>query len=298
MTLLQLQYFQVLAHTLHYTRAARELHISQPSLSYAIGELEKELSVPLFEREKRNIVLSPYGQQFLEYVERALLLLEEGRSVIEQISNKPKQIVRLGYFQSISASLVPALIESFYGADEANKEIRFHFTEAASWEIFTKIQDGEVDMGFCLHRANWANSVEVMRQPLFLAVHPTHPLAKHASVSVSDFAREPQIMLERDTSLRTQLNEIFERLEVTPDIVFEVRDCSTAIQYVALNFGVAVLPQVPAMDTLNQRVMILPISDNIKQLVRSIYLTTHKTRPLSPSALQVCDFIKTHFALE
>ncbi|MCD2436641.1 LysR family transcriptional regulator, partial [Acidaminococcus sp. NSJ-142] len=55
MTLLQLLYFDTLARVLHYTRAAQELHISQPSLSYAINELEKELDVQLFVREKRHI---------------------------------------------------------------------------------------------------------------------------------------------------------------------------------------------------------------------------------------------------
>lgn len=54
MTLLQLQYFETLARVLHYTRAAEELHIAQPSLSYSIGELEKELGVKLFEKENRK----------------------------------------------------------------------------------------------------------------------------------------------------------------------------------------------------------------------------------------------------
>ena len=55
MTLLQLQYFETLARVLHYTRAAEELHIAQPSLSYSIGELEKELGVKLFEKAGRSI---------------------------------------------------------------------------------------------------------------------------------------------------------------------------------------------------------------------------------------------------
>ena len=65
MTLLQLLYFDTLARVLHYTRAAQELHISQPSLSYAINELEKELDVQLFVREKRHITLIIGFQNFL-----------------------------------------------------------------------------------------------------------------------------------------------------------------------------------------------------------------------------------------
>ena len=64
MTLLQLQYFRTLARVLHYTRAAEELHIAQPSLSYSISELEKELDVKLFDKEGRKVLLTVYGPTF------------------------------------------------------------------------------------------------------------------------------------------------------------------------------------------------------------------------------------------
>ena len=68
MTLLQLQYFKTLAKVLHYTQAAKELHIAQPSLSYSISELEKELGVKLFDRAGNRITLNAQGKIFLKYV--------------------------------------------------------------------------------------------------------------------------------------------------------------------------------------------------------------------------------------
>ena len=65
MTLLQLEYFRTLARNLHYTKTAEELHISQPSLSYAISGLEEELGVKLFEKKNRKTSLTTYGEQFL-----------------------------------------------------------------------------------------------------------------------------------------------------------------------------------------------------------------------------------------
>ena len=144
MTLLQLQYFQVLARVLHYTRAAEELHISQPSLSYSISELEKELGVKLFEKENRKISLTAYGEQFLPYVQRSLALLDEGAAVLEQMAGNLPQVAKLGYFHSISASLIPALVEGFY-REEDNRSIRFQFTEGPSFDIFN--QAGELRYG-------------------------------------------------------------------------------------------------------------------------------------------------------
>lgn len=294
MTLLQLQYFKVLARVLHYTRAAEELHISQPSLSYSISELEKELKVKLFNKENRKISLTVYGQQFLPYVERSLGLLEEGTAVLDQMAGSRPQVVELGYFHSISASLIPALMEGFYRTSD-HQNIRFQFTEGPSFDIFNQVKAGSLDMAFAMHRDDWAESVTIMRQPLYLAVPSDHPLAGRHSVSFNDFARERQVMLDKPSSLRTQMDRIFTQRGVIPNVVFEVRECNAALQYVALKFGVSVLPQVPAMDT--EKVSIIPISDQDKEFVRTVYLSWARSRPMSPAARKVRDFIVERYSI-
>ena len=127
MTLLQLLYFDTLARVLHYTRAAQELHISQPSLSYAINELEKELDVQLFVREKRHITLTPYGQRFLPYVQKALQSLDQGKTTLKEMKGEAEYVVRLGYFHSISSSLIPSMMESFY-QDLSHRHTHFQFS--------------------------------------------------------------------------------------------------------------------------------------------------------------------------
>ena len=78
MNLYHLRYFVTLAHWEHYTKAAAELSITQPSLSHAIASLEQELGVNLFEKEGRNIVLTKYGRMFLEDVEKSMEILDSG----------------------------------------------------------------------------------------------------------------------------------------------------------------------------------------------------------------------------
>lgn len=76
MNLYHLRYFVTLAHLEHYTKAAENLSITQPSLSHAISLLESELGVSLFEKEGRNIVLTKYGKIFLKDVEKSLEIYE------------------------------------------------------------------------------------------------------------------------------------------------------------------------------------------------------------------------------
>ena len=293
MTLLQLQYFKILARVLHYTQAAAELHIAQPSLSYSIKELEKELGVKLFEKDSRHIKLTVYGEQFLPYAERALEMIDEGVGVLKQMAGSAQQIVRLGYFYSISASLIPAVMIGIYG-QEKNQSIRFQFTEAPSFDLFQQLKKGELDLAFCLHQDPDIESVTIMRQPLYLAVPEHHPLAKRESVCFEDFAREPIVMLDKPSSLRQKMDEIYYQHDLTPNVVFEVRECNAALQYVALRFGVSVLPQVPAME--NEKVVTIPISDETSSFVRTVCLSWMKNRPLSPAARRVRDYIVEYYA--
>lgn len=78
MNLNHLQYFVKLAHLEHYTKAAKDLDITQPSLSHAISSLEEELGTKLFEKQGRNVSLTKYGKIFLKYVEKSLDYLQEG----------------------------------------------------------------------------------------------------------------------------------------------------------------------------------------------------------------------------
>lgn len=295
MTLLQLSYFQTLAYTLHYTRAAESLHISQPSLSYAISELEKELGVKLFFKDKRKITLTAYGQQFLPYVEKALSLLREGTDVLDRMASNTPLIVRLGYFHSVSASFIPALVEDFYQR-QPTQNIRFQFTESSGYDILNSLQSGALDLALTLSQPEWGESVALVRQPLYLVVPNSHHLAEKSSVTFADFAREPQIMLEYSSNLRARMDQLFNRKGIIPNIVFEVRECNAALQYVGLKFGVAVLPQVPAMES--EKVKSLPISDQDKEFVRTVYLTWSKMRPISPAAQIVRDHILEHFTLQ
>jgi DNA-binding transcriptional LysR family regulator len=84
-TLQQLKYFCTLARELHFTRAAEALHITQPTLSYAIVELQKEVGADLFQKEGNKTVLTNYGIAFLPYAEKALAVVEEGKTAVENM---------------------------------------------------------------------------------------------------------------------------------------------------------------------------------------------------------------------
>lgn len=88
MNLLHLRYFVELAHTQHYTRAAEQLCITQPSLSHAIAQMEGELEVPLFEKRGRNVALTHFGQQFLTCAQQTLATLDDGVDALRRVAGE------------------------------------------------------------------------------------------------------------------------------------------------------------------------------------------------------------------
>ena len=112
MNLLHLRYFAKLAQTLHYTRAAEHLCIAQPSLSYAISQMEAELGVPLFEKVGKSIVLTHYGEQFLACAQQTLMTLDNGVDALQRVG-RGEGLIRLGLLCTLGEDFVPGLAERF-----------------------------------------------------------------------------------------------------------------------------------------------------------------------------------------
>ena len=296
MTLTQLQHFQTLAHVLHYTKAAEALHVAQPSLSYSIRELEKELGVKLFVKEDRRISLTMYGEQFLPYVENALATLSDGTQAVRQLADGSYQVIRMGYFHSISASFIPQVVEALYGMEE-NKKLRFQFSEATSSDTLNLLKGGNLDLAFCMHRDEWVESVPVMQQQLYLVVPKDHALAGKKEAAFADFASEPMALLDQASSLRATVDRIFLHYgdNQSPNAMFVVHECNAAVQYVSLGFCVSILPRVPAMDS--DKVAVLPVVDPDGEFSRTVYLSWMKNRPLSPAVKRVRNYIVEHYRL-
>lgn len=288
MTLLQLQYFCALARTCHYTRTAHELHISQPTLSYSIHELERELGVSLFERRNGCIELTAYGQTFLPFALAVQQQLKRGIDSIHDMVRVEGSPIRLGYFHSIADSLIPTLVRDF--RKEIKHKVNYEMTEGVSEVTLTLLREGKLDLVFTTMQMDWCENILVQNQPLYLAVSKSHPLASQASVAFSDFCHEPMIAFLRPSPLREQVDAIFDRHGIPQHVVFEVRDSSVALQYIALDFGLAILPDTTIFN--REHIQLLPICDEQTKFVRPIFCAWRKESPLSANAAAFCNFIK------
>lgn len=285
MTLRQLRYFSALAKTLHYTKTASDLHISQPSLSYAVAEMEKEMGIPLFEKKEGRVSLTRYGALFLPFAEKALAILHEGTRVIKLETCPHGGTVNLGYFYSISSTFIPALVNNFQ-EDNEDCDIKFNLVQDLNENLVNGLKAGRLDLAFCVKRVEGLSSIPVIEQELFLIVSSKHKFAGREKISVREFASEPLIMLHKNSGLRELTERIFAERGVEPEVAVEVAECNAVMQFVALGRGVAIIPKVPAMNP--DAIRVIKIIE--PEFRRTVYISWIEGKIL-PSAKKILDYI-------
>ena len=190
MNLFHLRYFETLARTEHYSKAAEILSITQPSLSYAISTLESELGIQLFEKRGRNIVLTKYGKAFYSNVKEILANLDNAVRDIKLVANGEGEI-NIGFLRTLGTDYVPTTVKNFLDL-HPDKNIWFNFSceHGLSVDLVRSLVDREYDMVFCskLNNSPMVEFIPIATQELVVIVPKDHPLAAKDSVS---FKRDP-----------------------------------------------------------------------------------------------------------
>jgi DNA-binding transcriptional LysR family regulator len=143
MELQQLKYFRVAAELQHVTRAAEKLFVSQSAISRAITQLEEELGVKLFNRQGRAIVLTRYGQLFLDHVIRVHSVIDSARQALSKESGKETGTISLGFLPSLGLELVPRLIKEYR---RKFPRIQFTLIQQTTKPLMEHLNNGNVDL--------------------------------------------------------------------------------------------------------------------------------------------------------
>ena len=280
MNLNHLNYFRVLAKLEHYTQAAEELSITQPSLSHAMDSLEKDLGTYLFEKQGRNIKLTKYGKIYFEYVDRALSELEKGEKKLRELTNVSTGTVELGYIYTLGPNFVPQLIKNFSLVEE-NKNIKFSFGQGTTKTLIEGLKSEKFDMVFCSFVENEPDIefVPIAHEELVLIVSNDHPLFNKESIDLMEVEEYPFIYFSEKSGIRPLIDNLFKKVNITPNIICEVEEDNAVAGLVEINYGIAVLPKISSLKHYN--VKVLPIVNPKHE--RFIYLAALKNRYLTPS---------------
>jgi LysR family transcriptional regulator, transcription activator of glutamate synthase operon len=248
----QLTYFESVSRHLHFTRAAQELNVAQPSVSQQIRKLEHELGAPLFNRMKRHVTLTEAGKTFLPHARAVLQRLEEARLEVQELSGLRKGTLAVGAPPSVGTHLLPRALAKF---SARHPGITLSFREAGSRTLVNLLEEGELDLAVVIQpvRHPVLDTQPLIEEELLLAVPRNHHLATNGSASqrirLAQLSQEPFVLLREGAyDLRDQTLAACRRAGFEPHVALDGGEMDSMLRFVAAGIGLAILPEMVLSD--------------------------------------------------
>lgn len=271
-----LRFFTILAEELHFTRAAERLHIEQPPLSRAIKELEDELGVVLFDRDRRGTRLTPAGVAFLQDVRRVFSALEQARENVQAIAAGLRGSLRI----AISDGTVDQRLSAFLAhCREEEPEIEIRLTEVPLAEQLRGLRSGDFTVGFA-HTAEVGEEIlaePIWHDPLIVAVPARHPLLAHKEVPLPELASYPLVLCDPQVceGYCRELTRLLRPLEREPNVVEHASSLDMMLTLVGAGYGLGFTTAARLAVSQRADVVARPLA------VDSAVITTYLLRPRS-----------------
>lgn len=243
MDILHLTYFIEVARHESFTKAAQALHVSQPSISKMIKNLEDELGVPLFYRTSKQVRLTDAGMAIFTRAQQTIESLRSLTADLADIIHVRKGQIKIG---------IPPMVETFFpkaiGAFKKQyPEIAIELFEVGSKKVESSIIEGTLDTGVVMlpvKRQDELNLLSFIEDPVMVIVHPEHPLAEKNAVSIKELQNEPLILFREDFALHDHILDKFAQSGFKPKIVCESSQWDFMVNIVEARLGIAFLPKI------------------------------------------------------
>ena len=278
-----LKYFQILAKHENYTLAAQEIRISQPSLSYAMKQLETDLEIPLFERKGRNIQLTAYGKILQTSVNENLANLESSLKEIKQLHEQTTNVLALGIVPTLASHFIPKMIRA--GREQGYLTQKHQSFHGFSAEICDKIHREIYDVGFCSRYDDPDVCFHEVQHQFFTLLVRKELLAE-SELTIADYFQLPLITYRGSTPIGKKARELITFYNPEATIIEELDDETTIGGFVAENLGVGVVAETSLLKQFELERIALPHQD----IYHTVYLSYLKKRAEEPKIATFVDF--------
>lgn len=281
MELLQLEYFCAVAKNQHVTKTAEQLHIAQPSLTQSIRRLEKELGVPLFYHNGRNIALTEYGVYLQSVLTPVLETLHKIPQQVQEMTQMRQKTIRLNVLAA-SPLVTHALISYQKQHDGLNfRLIQNSQCEDADITIFTRAAFQKP--------SDSKEYYQIFTERIFMAVPQNSSYAHSTSVRLEDFAHQDFVSLSGSRSIRSICDKYCMQAGFVPNIIFESDSPDTVKNLIAGGLGVGFWPHYTWGQGNMEQIKLLPIS--VPSCQRDIILQLHQHAKQHTEAVSFFQFL-------
>jgi DNA-binding transcriptional LysR family regulator len=239
----QIEAFLEVARRQNLSRAAKELFVSQPTLTARLQSLEASLGEQLFVRTRRGMRLTEAGEAFLPFAEHAVAALADGRQRLDELRRGVAGRLVLGAPPTVSTYTLPALLARF---SAAHPNVRLAVKTGTSEEVLEMVLHDQVQLGIIRSLAHKeVQSVPLYTDALVLIAGPGHRLASSRTgrqVRLADLAGEVLVLFGRSSSYLEFTTATFRQAGVLPNSVLELDNIEAAKKMVERGLGVSLVP--------------------------------------------------------
>jgi DNA-binding transcriptional LysR family regulator len=252
----QLVYFLTVAETKHFTRAAQQLEIAQPSLSQQIRALERSLGTELFDRVRGNLTLTPAGEALLPIAQRITADVETAQQEVRELVELRGGRVRLGATPSLCTGLLPEVARQYR---QHYPGIRLVIDESGSRDLVAKAASGLLDLALLvlpLHADDPAlETIPLLREDLVVVSSTRQPPPTDGRpIAVAELRGQPLVMFRSGYDLREVTVGACRRAGFAPTLAVEGGEMDAVLSMVEAGLGLAVLPSTVVAGRSTHRV--------------------------------------------
>jgi DNA-binding transcriptional LysR family regulator len=272
-----LRSFVEVANLGSFSRAAEQLHLSQPALSRQIRDLEGELGVSLFDRTGRRVQLTSEGQDLLG---RSRGLIMDAESLVERAAT-----LKGGQTGILHVGATPMTLESFLPGFLARyrrrlPDVAVSLVEDGGAALLSRIERGELHLGLTFPHHPGLRSRLLFPVRLLAVVAPAHRLARKKAIDLSDLASERLLVLRPEFLSRQLLDATFQVAHLRPQVLLESAAAHTLVALAHAGYGTAVVPSHLNFD--RTRVRAVPVLHKQESIGTWLAVNWHPRRPLPP----------------
>ncbi len=242
-TLRQLQYVVAVAEELSFRRAAERCHVSQPSLSTQLAQVEEALGVSLFERSRKRVLITPIGRELVQRAQGLLRDADDLQQAARRASDPLSGTVRLGILWTISPYLLPSVTPH---VRKDLSRLRIAWVEGTTEALVHKLDEGEIEGAIVALEAELGKVEKeiIALDPFLLVSRPEHPLsAKVSPVTAAELRGEEMLLLNEGHCLREQVLDVCKSSRAYEG-EFRAASLSTLVQMVVGGGGVTLIPAI------------------------------------------------------
>src|SRR5215813_1791212 len=284
-TIRQLQYAVAVAETTNFRRAAAQCHVSQPSLSAQVAKLENALGVRLFERDRKQVILTAAGREVVERARRLLVDVTDLTESAARFGDPLRGRLRFGIIPTISSYLLPEVVPALR---RRFPKLTLQWVEEKTATLVSLVQAGGLDAALLALEAEVGDLEKhlVGRDPFVLATPRGHILSRSAGpVTLGDLRGSPLLLLDDGHCLRDQALAVCSASEAQ-ELDFRATSLATLAQMVASGAGITLLPRL-AVKAENRRVQLAVRRFAGASPHRTLGLVWRRRSPLAPALARI-----------